>query len=194
MFCTHSGVFSSSAPHTNHFLFLIFLQWCHGLLLNPSLCVCFITGWVWYTALLTKRLSIPFIGMAKLCRQRPSWTRPQISVKVCKVLFLLYHSSKVCLQLDRCPESFLRSVVLANRAKSGSSRAGCCYFKPQPAFVCVSLLVMLSGKKCPTFPLPVEWHGWSWFSSSGLPFSWQRGTYWFSAVVTRLGDCFVSHP
>ncbi len=29
-----------SAPHGNHFLFLIFLRWCHSLLLNPpSLCV-----------------------------------------------------------------------------------------------------------------------------------------------------------
>lgn len=51
------------------------------------LCVCFITGSVWYIIQLTMpRLSAPPLGMAKLFQQRPSWTRLQTNVKVCEVV------------------------------------------------------------------------------------------------------------
>lgn len=87
-----------SAPHGNHFLFLMFLQWCHGLLLNLfSQSKCFITGFVWCANLLTiPRLSAPPIGMAKLYQQKLSWTRLQISAKVCHVLFFF-------LSYQHCP-------------------------------------------------------------------------------------------
>lgn len=91
----HCGVFSTTwKPLPVSHVFTV-MSW---IVAQPLLSVKVFYNWlVWCANLLTiPRLSAPPIGMAKLYQQKLSWTRLQISAKVCHLLFFF-------LSYQHCP-------------------------------------------------------------------------------------------